>query len=96
MAVAVYVSMLLCGLFTARAPHAVYTCRAAQQTYGNTGDSCCGPFLRARVAWRFDSILGWNRRWGARTKFFDSTLGYPGEGPAPEWQGDDMSVVRSL
>ena len=88
----VYVSMLLCGLFTARAPHAVYTCRAAH-TYGSTGGSCWGPFLRARVAWRFDSILGWNRRWGARTKIFDSTLGYPGEGPAPEWQGDDMSVL---
>ena len=33
------------------------------------------------------------RSFGARTKIFDSTLGYPGEGPAPEWQGDDMSVL---
>ena len=50
---AVYVSMLLCGLFTAGAPHAVYTCRAAH-TYGSTGGSCWGAFCG--LAWPGDLI----------------------------------------
>ena len=42
-------------------------------------------FGAAPVALRFDGIVGWNRRWGARRKIFDSTLGYPGEGPPALW-----------
>jgi hypothetical protein len=55
---------------------------------------CLENFACARgiVTWRFDSILGWNRRWGARTNLFDSTLGYPGESPH-DWQGDDLPIM---
>jgi hypothetical protein len=42
----VYVSMLLFGMFTARAPHAFYTCRDAH-TYGSTGGRCWGFFFFA-------------------------------------------------
>ena len=42
---------------------------------------------RIDIARWHSSGLGWNRRWGARRpgSVFDSTLGYPGEGPA--WWG---------